>query len=160
MPLPVNLQDVVDELQMASDQLTSYINRKTGELITISEENASLAEEPEPPEDLPDWQAETLSKVREVLDNKDFLPLPDEFEIDEWSIMRRFASSQPDPTHRDDLLGAIHGRGAFRLFKILLDRLNLSDEWFRFRDESLEQIAIDFFDSHEIPYVRAKPRPR
>ena len=97
-----------------------------------------------------------LPKVREVLGSKDFIPLPDKFEINEWSIMQRFAVSQPDPDHRDDLLNAIHGRGAFRLFKILLDRLKLREEWFRFRDEALEWIAIDFLEINEIPYKPGK----
>jgi len=110
VPLPVNLQDVLEEMQTVSDEMTAYINRKTGELITITDEDAGLVEDSEPREDLPDWQAEMLPKIREVLDSKDFIPLPDKFEINEWSIMQRFAVSQPDPDHRDDLLDAIHGR--------------------------------------------------
>jgi len=160
MPLPVNLSDVVEEMQTVSDELTAYINRKTGELITISDEDAGLAEDPDAREDLPDWQKEMQPKVREVLDSPDFIPLPDKFEVHEWSIMQRFAESQPDPAHRDDLLSAIHGRGAFRLFKTLLDRLKLREEWFRFRDEALAKIAIDFLDSHGIPYTSGKtPSP-
>jgi hypothetical protein len=33
VPLPVNLQDVLEEMQTVSDEMTAYINRKTGELI-------------------------------------------------------------------------------------------------------------------------------
>ena len=65
------------------------------------------------------------------------MPLPvklqdvlEEMQMNEWSIMQRYAVSQPNPDHRDNLLNAIHGRGAFRLFKILLDKLNLRQEWF------------------------------
>ncbi len=158
MSLPVNLDDVVAEMQVVSDEMTAYINRKTGELITLTGDDVRIAEDPELQEDLADWQEEMLPKTREVLDSGEFIPLPDKFEIDEWSIMQRFAASQPDPAHRDDLLNAIHGRGAFRLFKILLDRLKLREEWFRFRDEALERIATDFLDFHEIPYTPGKPR--
>ena len=38
MPLPVKLRDVVDEMEIQSDEWKAYINRKTGELISISEE--------------------------------------------------------------------------------------------------------------------------
>ncbi len=158
MPLPVSLQDVVAEMQMVSDEMTAYINRKTGELVTLTDDDLRIAEDPDTQEDLEDWQEEMLPKIREVLDSGDFIPLPDKFEIDEWSIMQRFAASQPDPAHGDDLLNAIHGRGAFRLFKILLDRLNLREDWFRFRDEALERIAIEFLEVHEIPYATGNTR--
>jgi hypothetical protein len=157
MPLPVNLQDVVAEMDALSDEHKAYINRKTGELITISDEEARLAEDSESEDDLPDWQAEMMPKVREVLDSPDFIPLPDRFEIDEWTIMRHFAESQSNPEHREDLLSAIRGRGAFRLFKSLLPRLNLREEWFRFRAEALEQIAIDFLEVNGVPYTPARP---
>ena len=88
MPLPVNLQDVVAEMDALSDEHKAYINRKTGELITITDEEARLAEDSESEDDLPDWQAEMMPKVREVLDSPDFISLPDRFEIDEWTIMR------------------------------------------------------------------------
>jgi len=94
VPLPVKLQDVLEEMQMVSDEMTAYINLKTGELITITHEKVRLAEDSESEDDLPDWQAEMLPKVREVLDSKDFIPLPDKSEMNEWSIMQRFAASQ------------------------------------------------------------------
>jgi len=36
MSLPVNLDDVVAEMQVVSDEMTAYINRKTGELVTLT----------------------------------------------------------------------------------------------------------------------------
>jgi hypothetical protein len=97
-----------------------------------------------------------LPKVREVLGSPDFIPLPDRFEIDEWTIMRHFAESQSNPEHREDLLSAIRGRGAFPLFKSLLPRLNLREEWFRFRAEALDQIASDFLEVNGVPYTPAR----
>lgn len=156
MPLPVNLQDIVAEMDALSDEHTAYINRKTGELITITDEEVHFVEDEASEDDLPGWQAEALPKVREVLGSPDFIPLPDRFEIDEWTMMRHFAESQPNPEHREDLLSAIRGRGAFRMFKSLLPRLNLREEWFRFRAEALEQIASDFLEVNGIPFTPAR----
>ncbi len=41
MVLPVNLKAVVDEMDGAGDEMTDYINRKTGKLITLSDEEIS-----------------------------------------------------------------------------------------------------------------------
>lgn len=45
MALPVKLRAVVDQIEMAGDEMTAYINRKTGDLITLTDEDLSYAEE-------------------------------------------------------------------------------------------------------------------
>ena len=79
-----------------SDEATAYINRKTGELITLTHEELALAEDPEQAEDAPQWQKDLLPKAQEVLAFGDFIPMPSKFEIHEWSIMERFAQSLTD----------------------------------------------------------------
>ena len=71
MPTPVFLRDVVDEMDALTDEATAYINRRTGELYTLSREEIHLVEDEDDPEDLPDWQREALSKAREILDSED-----------------------------------------------------------------------------------------
>ncbi len=154
MALPVLLREVIDGLDMAGDSVRTYINRKTGEVVPVNLEDASLVESAEPlDDDLPDWQREDLKEAERVLFSGDFIPLPSQFEIHEWSIMERFAQSQPDED-REDLNYALHGRGAFRHFKRAVDRLGLREDWFRFRNEALEEIAIEFLESNDIPYRR------
>ena len=50
------------------------------------------------------------------------------------------------------LLDALHGRGAFRLFKSTIRRLGVEDDWFRFRASALEEIAMDWLDTHGIAH--------
>ena len=152
MAVIVSLRDVVDHMEMVSDESTAYINPKTGELITLTNEEVALAEDPEEAEDAPQWQKNFLPKAREVLQSEDFLPLPGKFEIHEWSIMKRFADSLADAAVTDELLNAIHGRGAFRRFKDAVHRLGRAEEWYRFREAALEEIAIEFLEAHGIAY--------
>ncbi|MBW3540875.1 MAG: UPF0158 family protein [Planctomycetes bacterium] len=154
MPLPVSLRSVVQEMDAFSDEWSSYINRKTGELITISHEEARFVEDGEPEDEPSDLDPETLLKVQEVLESDDWLRLPDKFEIHEWSIMDDFARSREDPHQCESLMRALRGGGAFRRFKDVAAALDVRDEWFRYRGESLEQIAIRFLEIHEIPYSR------
>jgi hypothetical protein len=73
--------------------------------------------------------------------------------------MRRFADSWSVDAERDQLLNALHGSGAFRHFKDTAHRLGIIDQWYRFRNEALEEIAIDFLDANEIAYTR-EPQKR
>lgn len=152
MSVIVSLRDVVGEMEALSDEHTAYINRKTGELFTVSDEERSLVEDEELPDNLPDWQREILPKIREVLNSEDFIPLPSKFEIHEWSIMEDFCRSLQDPDQKARLLDAIHGSGAFRRFKDMIHRMGIADEWNRFRTAALEEIAIHFLESNDIPF--------
>ena len=154
MPAIVSLRDVIDEMEMMSDEATSYINRKTGELVTLTHEELALAEDPDEAADAPEWQKDILPKAREVVASGDYLPLPGKFEIHEWSIMERFARSLTDVAVSDELQAAVHGRGAFRRFKDAVHRLGISDQWYRFRDGALEEIASEFLEAHGIAYQR------
>jgi hypothetical protein len=67
--------------------------------------------------------------------------------------MRRFANSVEYADARDEILRAIHGTGAFRLFRMTVDRLGLRDAWFRYRDDSMRDLARAWLEEHGIAYV-------
>ncbi len=150
---PVSLKSVVNEMDVLGDQMTAYINKKTGELFTVTEEEAMIIEEGNEDDELiPEWQKETLPKVREVLESDHFVPLPDSFEIHEYSIMERFCRSCQDEGLQDELLHAIRGSGAFRYFKDVIHRKGIQDDWYSFRDEALKEIATEFLEMEGIAY--------
>jgi hypothetical protein len=155
MALPVSLRDVVHEMDTFSEGVTAYINRKTGELFTVSDEEAGLVQDDmRDSEDLPEWQTELLHKVREVFESTDFIALPNKFDIHEWSVMDRFASSlSEDEDKKGQLRDVLHGRGAFRGFRALVKALGVEQEWYRYRAEAFEEIARRFLEAHEIPFV-------
>ncbi|HEV8722464.1 MAG TPA: hypothetical protein VGW77_17750 [Candidatus Binatia bacterium] len=157
MAVIVSLRDFIEEMDLVTDEATAYINRKTGELITLTHEELALAEDPDEVEAAPQWQKDLLPKAREVLESDNYIPLPSKFEIHEWSIMERFAQSHTNAAVSDELDAALHGRGAFRRFKDAVHRLGVVDEWYRFRDAALEEIAIEFLEAHGIAYQR-EPR--
>ena len=151
---PVSLKSVVNEMDVISDEVTAYINKKTGELCAVSEEEANIIEEgKEDDEFIPEWQKEILPKVREVLESDHFVALPDQFEIHEYSIMERFCLSLSDEGLQDELLYAIRGSGAFRRFKDAIHRKEIQDDWYRFRREAFISIASDFLESKGIAFV-------
>lgn len=150
----VSLRAVAAEMDVPNDDWTVYIHRRTGELLTVTDEDASALEDEEAAEDLPDWQAEHLPKIREALASADFLALPSKFDINEYGIMERFCEQVADTAARDGLLRAIRGAGAFGRFKALADRLGLIGEWYAFRDHEMENIAAEWLEANGIAYER------
>ena len=73
--------------------------------------------------------------------------------------MERFAWSLTDAAVSDELKAAVHGRGAFRRFKDIVHRLGIADDWYRFRDGALEEIAVEFLTAHGIEF-RHEPREK
>ena len=76
MAVIVSLRDFIEEMDLVTDEATAYINRKTGELITLTDEILALAEDPDEAAEAPQWQKDLLPKAREVIGSEDFLPLP------------------------------------------------------------------------------------
>lgn len=154
MTLPVKLKDVVDALKEGGDELVHYMDKRTGEIFPITDEEMSAAEEDEPLEDYPQWQQESLLKAREILESDEFAQLPSQFDIHEHLIMERFAHEYKDRRIGEELLRSIKGQGAFRRFKDTLFDLNIQDAWYEFRRQTLEQIAIEWLEEETIPFTR------
>src|SRR5215470_11838387 len=127
--LRVKLSDIVEGLEFQADEGFSYLNTATGEVVSVTTEELRAAENDEPLEDFPDWQHDAIRIAGEILSTNHYLPLPDRFEIHEYSIMERFCLSVDDDDVRDDLCKAIRGRGAFRYFKDRMQLYGMADEW-------------------------------
>lgn len=151
-PAKVSVSDVLSELDVSSDTITVYLNMHTGEFVQVSEEDERFIESDREDEELPEWQQDLMPKIRETLKSGDCLALPGKFEIHEWEIMRGFAASVEDSAISDRLLDAIHGSGAFRYFRDQVRAFGIEDEWYSFRENALEKIAIRWLEENNIPY--------
>ena len=79
----VSIKDVVDEMDIPSDEHSAFLNRRTGELVTLSDEEISAAEEDDNVDENPEWQQEMIIKAKEVIISDDYLLLPSKFDIHE-----------------------------------------------------------------------------
>jgi hypothetical protein len=156
MHVIVKLAKVIEALEYP-EEWQCYIDRNTGEIISITEHEAPYiegygdGEDEEDIEDLAQWQRDSMLQVRTALESADRLALPSKFDLHDWDIMCRFSSSHPEPA-RGDLLDAIHGRGAFRAFRRTLELRELRDEWFRFRENEVRQFATDWLNENGIVF--------
>ena len=111
MTIQVKLQDILEGMDFQSDEQSSLLNLTTGEVVSITDEELRAAENDAPLEDFPEWQHDAIRIAKDIVETDHYLPLPDRFEIHEYSIMERFCLSVDDEDMRDDLCEAIRGRG-------------------------------------------------
>jgi hypothetical protein len=155
MPLPVKLNDVIEALEAAGEELTHYLDRTTGEIVMISNEEMEAAEEDEPISAYPDWQREAILKAREILkSDENFIALPDQFDIHEYKIMEDFCLAFEERRVGEELHRLIKGSGAFRRFKDAIYSLGADKAWYQFRQTEIERIAIEWLEEQQIPYIR------
>src|SRR5262245_47548488 len=153
MSVQVKLKDIVEGLEFLTDEGTSYLNTTTGEVVCVTTEELRAAEEEHPLEDFPAWQHDAIRMAGEIIETDHYLPLTDRVEIYEYQIMERFCLSVDDEDMLDDLCNAIRGRGAFRRFKDRMQLYGMAEEWYRYRDAALREIAIAWCEEHGIPYT-------
>ena len=153
MSLLISLKAIVEEMDVPSDEYNAYLNKDTGELVTIREEEASIIESGDSIANYPRWQQDAIRKTQQVLNSSEYLPLPSKFDINEYGIMERFCLSVEEEELRDRLLQCIRGSGAFGRFKNAIHQDGIVDKWFKFRQDALEEIAVDWLESNKIRYT-------
>jgi len=154
MKVIVSIKDVVDEMDVLSEERSSFLNLNTGELVTLSTEELSAAEEDANIDEYPEWQQEMINKAKEVISADEYLPLPSKYDINEYNIMEEFCLSIMDDEIKELLLDNIRGRGAFRRFKDAINMIGIKEEWYRFRQGALEKIAINWLEANQILYTK------
>ncbi len=148
----VRLSDIFDALEMQFDESSSFLDLDTGQVETVSCDLLREAEETADGEgpDLPEWQQQEWEIAKRIVSTDRFRKLPIKFDVHEWAIMEGFSLEVKSDEAREDLLRAIHGAGAFRMFKDTIRRHRIEAAWFAFRAAALRQIALDWCEEHNI----------
>jgi Uncharacterised protein family (UPF0158) len=147
----VQIKDIVEALQMQFDETFTLLDLETGKVHTFMRDELNAAEESdEDAEDDPEDEEWNLVHRATFLDR--MVRLPDKDEVNEWSIMEQFSEDVGDDDLREELLAAIHGKGAFRYFKDTVQRYDLEKDWYEFRDGALREIAVGWCDAHRIAW--------
>jgi hypothetical protein len=153
MAAKVKLQEVIDALEFSGEENALYLDLDTGEVELV---DRSLIREVESGEeempDLPEWQQPQWEIARKVVETDRMIPLPDQHDFHEWQVMRDFADSIEAPRKREEVLEALHGSGAFRMFRSTIRRLKLDDAWDRHRDRVMRDIAIEWCEENDVEW--------
>ncbi len=153
MGFPVKLSDIIEAIEFQMDESSAYLNKKTGEVVTVTQEDFEAAENQDALDEYPEWQHESIKTAQEILDHEeDFIGLPTKYDVHEYQIMERFILSIKDREISDALYRAIKGKGAFRRFKDDIFRFDIADEWYKYREDAIKQVAIDWCELNQIKF--------
>jgi hypothetical protein len=91
MAIRVKLNDIIEGLELQSDESSSFLDKTTGKVVLISDYEMRAAEDEDPIEDFPDWEQELVRIAKEIVDETgNYIDLPTKFDINEYSIMEKF----------------------------------------------------------------------
>ena len=152
MALPIQISDIIEALEMQSDNIRAYLNIKTGEIVTVTDEELAL-NEGELFDTLDESTEENAEATQDILESEDFIQLPDKFDINEYGIMEEFCLSLTNDNLRETISNVIKGSGAFRRFKDNIRRFGIEEKWYRYRDQKMKEIAIEWCQENKVPFV-------
>lgn len=95
--------------------------------------------------------SEVIEEIKEEFE--EYIPLPGQYEIDEYSIMEEFIYELPEGRVQSELEGTVQGSGAFRRFKDTVCDLGLEQKWYKYRDVAYEEIAREWCEKNQIEIV-------
>ncbi|MCD8014588.1 MAG: UPF0158 family protein [Lachnospiraceae bacterium] len=133
----VKLDVILEAIEFADNAITYYLDTKTGESVMLSEFD----------------EDEELEDEIEYNEEGRYIPLPTQFDINEYSIMERFIDQLSNARMQNQLARAIQGRGAFRRFKDTLARLGIEDEWYEYRDQTYRELALEWCEENGLEPV-------
>lgn len=134
----IKLYDIIDALETSNgmEDIEQFYDTRSGQIELYS----------------PDYEFEITEE--ELEENYEYyISLPSKFDINEYSIMQDFINQIDNDEIQDQLDNAIHGRGAFRMFKDTLHMLKIEQSWYEYRDIAYKNIAIDWCKKNNISYV-------
>jgi hypothetical protein len=108
------------------------------------------AEDEEPLENYPDWQRENIEKAIKIIEdeNEAYLDFTLRNEFHEYEIIEEFIGTLSDDEVREELFGAIQGRGAFRRFKDGVREHDVEKQWYEFKGNKLKELVIEWCEEH------------
>jgi len=66
MSIKVKLEDIVEGMEFQFDESNAYLNKNTGKVVLISDEEFQAVEDDEPVENFPEWQRENIKTAKEI----------------------------------------------------------------------------------------------
>lgn len=130
----ITILELVDALEMQSNEITYYFNKKENDLVFVMDDEYCDEEE----------NKKLLEEIENNFKNYIALPL-----VDEYEIMEDFCDEQKREI-QNILNKILNAKRPFIKFKDKVFELGIRDEWFAFKKEKLEKVAVDWCEMNNI----------
>ena len=141
--MKVRLQDVVDGILYANAETQFYYHTESESVVMLLDSIYGVGKD---------------KKLNADIDAHpdQYLPLPNEYEVDETAMMADFVDQIDDSTIASALFRVLDedGNRAARQFKQMIRSFEMASEWTEFRDACYEEIARMWCDENEIEVVK------
>ena len=129
----ISLEDIINELELISDDGLSFLHKLSGELIHLSSHELKNP-----------IKAKTDSS-KEDFTEADYLKLPTKNEINEHNLILTFLSNNPNKKVNEEItnLEKDHNANYWQLRNVIL-HYNIGNEWYIYKREAFLKIAIDW----------------
>ncbi len=167
--LRVNFDEIQKAMEdVVRDAFEYFLDLKTGEVITLSEditkevmsrlyesdsdeigddvEYIEFDEEP----DLPHWMEDEVELSLEVLLNKNgrYIRIPERDSSEAHKTMGDFIGALDDPVLKEELTGALNGKGAFKRFKsVLIGYPKERKKWHGYNAAAMKKVITVWLNS-------------
>ncbi|OGO93619.1 MAG: hypothetical protein A2Y17_00740 [Clostridiales bacterium GWF2_38_85] len=154
--LKINLKELVEQMDFMHDEWSYFVKKTTGKIISVQDRYLSSADDTE--EELAieilKWERDEIKVAEDILRNfGDYIPLPDKYLWDEYSIMEKFSENFPDGHISECLCISISGKGAFRRFKDTINRHGIAEKWYLFKETALTEFAKKWCKENELEWT-------
>jgi hypothetical protein len=147
--LPIDLDELCVAFENSSYELEYYLDRKTGEIIAISESFMTIDEEDPLKE-----------KIEEDYGTR-YVLIPTIPSWESYNDMEDFIKTLGDANLQEKLYIAIDGNGAFRRFKnVLLHYPTERERWFKFQNVKLMQRVLKWLADEGIEILLINSRDK
>lgn len=89
----------------------------------------------------------------EKMNDKRYMPIPERYPWDEKMLMELFAYSLEDFNLVDEFINALNRSKPYRRFKALLDKHDLRDRWYAYKDNEIKNQLIDWLIENDIKLI-------
>ncbi len=151
-PSRLSLRAVVDRLASVADDETTFVDRRTGRMVTLGDELAANLEADEPLDEALDFSETELEDLRRKLRSGRLLPLPTKAETKEFQLQERFCAGIAEGPAKEQMLKVMRGQTGFRSFDGAVARLGIAEQWHRYRDTGFAGVAIVWLERNELPF--------